>query len=343
MAEFGAHITVTARTRPSIFDVVAQDGLMSTLQPAVTHVMKVVAESNPEKYEWCLKYSSEIFAAFNLILQHHYLSNYGGSFAENFYDLKRIQLKGERHLKPLSISHEAYIKSLLTLVAFPYLWSHLDNVYQDVKEKEADNRLSEEGWRNKLQKLVLKLWPALHFSWELLTLLFYVRYLIGKSRFHSPLLLMCGVRLANLDKEDYEIIDMRAEKMLSFRSIRNLQELAQWMIERVGSSLMNSLEVAAFFLQFLDWFYSSSNTPRSLTNQPIPPPPKTAGIQRISGLKTEDCPICLKTRRQDTVLSVSGYVFCYSCILLYVRREGKCPVTGYPASTAQLIRIYQEI
>nr|XP_053639324.1 peroxisome assembly protein 12-like [Cherax quadricarinatus] len=106
------------------------------------------------------------------------------------------------------------------------------------------------------------------------------RYLIGKSRFHSPLLLMCGVRLANLDKEDYEIIDMRAEKMLSFRSIRNLQELAQWMIERVGSSLMNSLEVAAFFLQFLDWFYSSSNTPRSLTNQPIPPPPKTAGIQK---------------------------------------------------------------
>ncbi|KAK8751135.1 hypothetical protein OTU49_013111, partial [Cherax quadricarinatus] len=100
------------------------------------------------------------------------------------------------------------------------------------------------------------------------------RYLIGKSRFHSPLLLMCGVRLANLDKEDYEIIDMRAEKMLSFRSIRNLQELAHWMIERVGSSLMNSLEVAAFFLQFLDWFYSSSNTPRSLTNQPIPPPPK---------------------------------------------------------------------
>ncbi|XP_069937107.1 peroxisome assembly protein 12-like isoform X2 [Cherax quadricarinatus] len=112
--------------------------------PAALVYQAVVAESNPEKYEWCLKYSSEIFAAFNLILQHHYLSNYGGSFAENFYDLKRIQLKGERHLKPLSISHEAYIKSLLTLVAFPYLWSHLDNVYQDVKEKEADNRLSEE-------------------------------------------------------------------------------------------------------------------------------------------------------------------------------------------------------
>ncbi|XP_045606855.2 peroxisome assembly protein 12 isoform X1 [Procambarus clarkii] len=343
MAEFGAHITITARNRPSIFDVVAQDGLMSTLQPAVKHVLKVIAESNPEKYGWCLKYSSELFVAFNLVIQHHYLSNYGASFAENFYDLKRVPLKTERHLKPLTLSNTAYLKSLSTIVAFPYFLSQMDSIYQDVQDKDADGRLSDKGWINDLQKLLLKLWPFVHFSWELLTLTFYIRYLIGKSRFHSPLLLLCGVRLENLDKEDYEIIDMRTEKLLSFRSIRGLQDLGQWLIERIGSSLMNSLEVGAFFLQFLDWFYSSSNTPRSLITQPIPPPPQTVGVQRIGGLKTENCPICLKTRRQDTVLSVSGYVFCYSCILPFVRREGKCPVTDYPASTTQLIRIYQEL
>nr|XP_045606856.1 peroxisome assembly protein 12-like isoform X2 [Procambarus clarkii] len=298
MAEFGAHITITARNRPSIFDVVAQDGLMSTLQPAVKHVLKVIAESNPEKYGWCLKYSSELFVAFNLVIQHHYLSNYGASFAENFYDLKRVPLKTERHLKPLTLSNTAYLKSLSTIVAFPYFWSQMDSIYQDVQDKDADGRLSDKGWINDLQKLLLKLWPFVHFSWELLTLTFY---------------------------------------------IRGLQDLGQWLIERIGSSLMNSLEVGAFFLQFLDWFYSSSNTPRSLITQPIPPPPQTVGVQKIGGLKTEDCPICLKTRRQDTVLSVSGYVFCYSCILPFVRREGKCPVTDYPASTTQLIRIYQEL
>ncbi|XP_045606856.2 peroxisome assembly protein 12 isoform X2 [Procambarus clarkii] len=298
MAEFGAHITITARNRPSIFDVVAQDGLMSTLQPAVKHVLKVIAESNPEKYGWCLKYSSELFVAFNLVIQHHYLSNYGASFAENFYDLKRVPLKTERHLKPLTLSNTAYLKSLSTIVAFPYFLSQMDSIYQDVQDKDADGRLSDKGWINDLQKLLLKLWPFVHFSWELLTLTFY---------------------------------------------IRGLQDLGQWLIERIGSSLMNSLEVGAFFLQFLDWFYSSSNTPRSLITQPIPPPPQTVGVQRIGGLKTENCPICLKTRRQDTVLSVSGYVFCYSCILPFVRREGKCPVTDYPASTTQLIRIYQEL
>ncbi|XP_071532710.1 peroxisome assembly protein 12 [Panulirus ornatus] len=343
MAEYGAHITITARDRPSIFDVVAQDGLMSTLQPAVKHIMKVIAESNPEKYGWCLKYNGEIFVLFNLIIQQHYLSNYGASFAENFYDLKRVHLKKEKNLKPLTLNHEAYMKSVLALVAFPYFRNLMDNVFQDVRDKDADDRLSDERWSNKMQKLFLKLWPVLHFSWEFLTLVFYVRYVIGKSRFHSPLLLLCGVRLANLNKDDYEIIETRAERLLSFRNVRSLQELGQWVMERVGSSLMNSLEVGAFFLQFLDWFYSSGNTPRSIITQPIPPPPQIAGIQRVSGLKTEDCPICFKTRKQDTVLSVSGYVFCYSCILPYVRREEKCPVMGYPASTSQLIRIYQEI
>ena len=41
MAEYGAHITLTSNNRPSIFDVVAQDHLMNSLQPAVKHLFKV--------------------------------------------------------------------------------------------------------------------------------------------------------------------------------------------------------------------------------------------------------------------------------------------------------------
>ncbi|XP_069981267.1 peroxisome assembly protein 12-B [Penaeus vannamei] len=341
MAEYGAHITITARERPSVFDVVAQDSLMATLQPAVKHVMKVLAESNPEKYGWCLRYSNEIFVMFNLVIQHHYLSNYGASFAENFYDLKRVQLKSSKRMEALSLSRKVYLKSLSALVAFPYIRERIDNVFQEVREKDADGLLNDKNWSNRMKKIFLTLWPFLHFSWEFITLVYYVRYVIGRSRFHTPLLLMCGVRLANLEEEDYEIIEERADKLLAFRNIRSLNQLGQWLIERVGSSLMNSLEVGAFFLQFLDWFYSSGNTPRSLTSQPIPPPPQISVTKKTSSVS--ECPVCFQTRKQDTALSVSGYVFCYACILPYVRREGKCPVTGYPASTAQLIRIYQEL
>lgn len=60
----------------------------------------------------------------------------------------------------------------------------------------------------------------------------------------------------------------------NFFFYRSLQEFGQWAMERLGSSLMNSLEVGAFFLQFLEWFYSSNVTPRSILIQPIPQPPQ---------------------------------------------------------------------
>ena len=49
---------------------------------------------------------------------------------------------------------------------------------------------------------------------------FLFRYLIGRSRFHSPLLLLCGVKLSSLTDNDYDIIDEVAERMLSFRNVK---------------------------------------------------------------------------------------------------------------------------
>jgi peroxin-12 len=43
MAEYGAHITTAsvADDQPSIFEVVAQDSLMTAVRPALQHVVKV--------------------------------------------------------------------------------------------------------------------------------------------------------------------------------------------------------------------------------------------------------------------------------------------------------------
>ena len=67
MAEFGAHITITTRDRPSIFDVVAQDSLMSTLNPAVKHILKVFGYHRCFATDvlWirCINYMKECFIA----------------------------------------------------------------------------------------------------------------------------------------------------------------------------------------------------------------------------------------------------------------------------------------
>jgi peroxin-12 len=54
------------------------------------------------------------------------------------------------------------------------------------------------------------------------------------------------------------------------------------------------------------------------------------------------CPLCHKRRENDTVLSVSGYVFCFACINQYVRQRRECPITNIPASSEQLIRLYRK-
>lgn len=63
MAEYGAHITTAsvADDQPSIFEVVAQDSLMTAVRPALQHVVKVLAESNPAHWGFLWRWFDEIF------------------------------------------------------------------------------------------------------------------------------------------------------------------------------------------------------------------------------------------------------------------------------------------
>lgn len=113
----------------------------------------------------------------------------------------------------------------------------------------------------------------------------------------------------------------------------------------VALSLSTGLSVGVFFLQFLEWWYSSENqeTIKSLTALPTPPPPVHLDYNSDSPLlpkmKTV-CPLCRKNRVNDTVLATSGYVFCYRCVFHYVRSHQACPITGYPTEVQHLIKLY---
>jgi peroxin-12 len=88
----------------------------------------------------------------------------------------------------------------------------------------------------------------------------------------------------------------------------------------VALSLSTGLSVGVFFLQFLDWWYSSENqeTIKSLTALPTPPPPVHLDYNSDSPL----------------------YVFCYRCVFNYVRSHQACPITGYPTEVQHLIKLY---
>lgn len=123
-------------------------------------------------------------------------------------------------------------------------------------------------------------------------------------------------------------------------------------------SLSTSLSLGVFFLQFLEWWYSSDNqsTVKTLTSLPAPPPPLHLQQEQSCGDPTSvsanhseetqpgsdsrNCPLCRRLRTNATVLSTSGFVFCYRCIYTYVKANRRCPVTGYPTELQHLIKIY---
>lgn len=145
-------------------------------------------------------------------------------------------------------------------------------------------------------------------------------------------------------------------------SICSLVQRAWWLVSQtargVAVSLSTSLSLGVFFLQFLEWWYSSENqnTVKTLTSLPAPPPPlhlqeehssrESASVSANHSKKVQlgpdsrNCPLCRRPRANATVLSTSGYVFCYRCIYVYVKANRRCPVTGYPTELQHLIKIY---
>ncbi|XP_029468606.1 peroxisome assembly protein 12 [Rhinatrema bivittatum] len=355
MAEHAAHLTTTSVSdeRPSIFEVIAQDSLMSAVRPGLQHIAKILAESNPQRYGTLWRWFDEIYSLFDLLLQQHFLAKASASFSENFYSLKRVVL--ESHKSPHSLASTGLPKghhwrSLLFLVLVPYLKVKLEKLVSRLREEDDYSiHLPASPWK-KFYKAFLAAYPFVNMAWEGWFLSQQLRYILGKAQHHSPLLSMAGVQLVRLTSEDIQAMEQReASVAVSQQSAHSLNNKLRRAVKRaLGSitlSFSTGLSVGVFFLQFLDWWYSSENqeTIKARSTLPAPPPPIHFDQETYSPLlpklKTV-CPLCRKIRANDTALSTSGYVFCYRCAYYYVKHHQRCPVTGYPTELQHLVKLY---
>ncbi|CAO3633079.1 unnamed protein product [Mucor hiemalis] len=76
--------------RPSLFELVAQEKLKELLQPAVQYILAIYAQRYPRLLLRVVNNHEEFYAALMLLIERHYLKEWGGLFAENFYGLKRV-------------------------------------------------------------------------------------------------------------------------------------------------------------------------------------------------------------------------------------------------------------
>ncbi|XP_034751176.1 peroxisome assembly protein 12 [Etheostoma cragini] len=350
MAEAGAHLTSAAGNElPSIFEVLAQESLMEAVRPALRHAAKVLAESNPSRFGFPWRRFDELYLLLDLLLQNHFLSHCSASFSENFYGLKRVS-GGRGPPGRLGLSGTSHWRSLLLLCLVPYLRAKLEAKLARQRDEEDFSIRLAQSRSQRLYRAAVAAYPYVSSAWQAWLFGQQLLFVFGVARTHNPLLTLARVRLARLNVQDIRDMELKSSKTGN-PSEGSLVQRAWWLTSQAARaaavSLSTSLSLGVFFLQFLEWWYSSDNqsTMKALTSLPAPPPPlhlqqdsPPASANRSGDSRT--CPLCRKLRTNATVLSTSGFVFCYRCVYVYVKANRRCPVSGYPTEPQHLIKIY---
>ncbi|XP_038163799.1 peroxisome assembly protein 12 [Cyprinodon tularosa] len=346
MAEAGAHLTSAAVNElPSIFEVLAQDSLMEAVRPALRHAIMVLAESNPSRFGFLWRCFDELYLLLDVLLQNHFLSHCSASFSENFYGLKRVPARRSLPAR-LGLGRSLSCRSLLLLCLLPYLRARLEAMLAQQREEEDFSIRLAQTWKLRLYRAAVAAYPYISSAYQAWVFCQHLLFVFGVSRTHSPLLWLANVRLARLSGQD--LIDMEHKSSPAKPADGRLVQRTWWLLSQAAQgaavSLSTSLSLGVFFLQFLEWWYSSENqsTVKTATSLPAPPPPlHLQGLDTQAAADKKNCPLCLKLRTNSTVLSTSGFVFCYRCVYAYVKANRCCPLTGFPTELQHLIKIYE--
>lgn len=182
----------------------------------------------------------------------------GASFAENFYGLERVTLSGDQ----LSLTDQ--IKSLLSLTLPSYIFSKIQNYLAKKDDGHTVRKLN---------------FSTIRYLYDLLVLINWILYTLGKSSSHNPLLRVLGIRLQHADDSSDS-----------------------------GLSLTKVIEMGAFFVQFLEWWFTNQSTQaKSILSLPVPPAPHSKAWEKCPKAKTGECPLCRQPWKNECVLRVSGY------------------------------------
>ncbi|XP_045503238.1 peroxisome assembly protein 12 [Colias croceus] len=332
MAVYAAHLTRTLQGTPSVFEVAAQEALGATVKPALRKLIEYVASVYPNKCGWCEKWYDELYLLFDCCLQYHYLKHYAASFSESFYGLMRSPISPSSEFNLGSRLPDTLEKgSLALLVVLPYLRDKLEKVVDRWREDLEDGRLGKSK-SDRLRKAAIHIYSTVHLISSISRLAVLARYLTGGSSPNLELLVL-GLTLTSAPPPPEE--DTWGEL---FRNLVNGRFGSASLTFPLFCRLVSGGAAwGAWLVQLLRWLDASPTVAAGL---PAPPPP-TRDERAVR--YTNKCPLCLHTWKVPTVLPVSGYIFCYTCISRHLRTTGTCPVSCLPASHRALVRLYIDV
>ncbi|CEG73332.1 hypothetical protein RMATCC62417_08737 [Rhizopus microsporus] len=362
--------------RPSLFELVAQDKLKELLQPAIQYVLAIYAQRYPRLLLRIVNNHEEFYALLMLLIERHYLKEWSGSFAENFYGLKRVSsLSTNNFVSPINskaskLSSKDINRSLLVLVGLPYIKCRLDLLYQRVSgssdiildeqveienEELADsNTKASRKLLIRLKRLFKKIYPIVNFLYHISNLGYNIGYLFGKTKYYTPWLHLLGIEVKRMSMDDYRAYyEKMANGTSDGISLKNPLHAMSMISGKVIEFLKVLLPMSIFFFKFLEWWYSSEFSRGNALRKgeegenAIPPPEKIKPHPQgtIVPSRPNTCPLCLTNPINNPTAMPSGYVFCYTCAYHYLQEHGRCPVTWIKVSKdpQSLVKLYADV
>ncbi|XP_042515583.1 peroxisome biogenesis protein 12 [Macadamia integrifolia] len=279
----------------------------------------------------------------------------------------------EKHQKVLSVAF---------LVVLPYFKSKLQSIYNKEREAILQASLwgnDDAGYfdggetspvprgalggdaslgaqiRKRIEAIIAACYPWIHAGNEGLSFAYQLLYLLDATGFYSPGLHVLGVHVCRATGQELMDTSSRISRIRS-RERERLRG-APWLkaLQRVLLSCMytmldyaqTGLIAAVFFFKMMEWWYQSAEERMSApTVYPPPPPPPRPKVAKEGIPLPPDrtiCPLCSQKRANPSVITISGFVFCYACIFKYVSQYKRCPITLMPATVEQIRRLFNDL
>ncbi|KAF3483320.1 peroxisome assembly protein 12 [Arthroderma uncinatum] len=129
--------------KPSLFELLSEQQLSSLLPPSLRYLLAIATHRHPRYLLRILNSYDELYALVSVLVEGYYLRNFGGSFTENFYSLKRERVLALRDgeapraqlgaggpvRETLKLRDSDIWRNLVIMVGIPYLKRKLDEGY----------------------------------------------------------------------------------------------------------------------------------------------------------------------------------------------------------------------
>ncbi|WRT69841.1 uncharacterized protein IL334_006832 [Kwoniella shivajii] len=339
----------TDHSRPSLFDLLAQDQLRDLFHPVLRYILSYFAQRYPRYLLRILNHHEEFFAFLLWILERHHLKKHNASISEHFYGLRLTpsrnlatpRLDRFSQAKRKSISRKQRFALLVFLVGVPYVRARAQDYFERMGGGRNPDEIADEERRfavTRSQKMFKFIYPYLSLGIDLTFLGYDIAYLFEKTRYPRPWHKWLGLKVVRRGSED----EVESSGILSklpplLPPLLLLLKLSQWWY---SPSSPRSHPALSSNQNTIAATHASILPPRSLPILPgvgiLPPsPPLTPTEEDMNSLETRrgvvttdqssaskkhmigkedygNCPLCGNKWQNPAVLP-SGWVVCWRC------------------------------